>query len=360
MTLASRGGPLALFVATGLFVHLASTHDAAAQSAEAEALFRDGRTLIKKGKLEPGCDKLEASERLESSVGTLLNLGDCREKQGRTASAWAAFRKAEATAKRAGDDAKRMKEAQRRADKLEARLVRLVIQVDHPVDGLVIKRDAEPVDTAVWGTPVPVDPDRYKIVAEAPGYLAWRTEVNVDGKVKRRVVQVPALQRAPAPPPTPVATGPAIQSTQPSPRAPEQALPGPRSAPPPTIVESPRTVAYVAPRSTWTGTRKFSAALALAGIGAAGVGVYYGLEARDLSKQSDALCPLVVCTDPRGLRLNDQAQDAALRANILYAAGGGAVALAAVLWVVGAPGEHTLITPNVGSGQAGVSFSGSF
>src|ERR1044071_9787666 len=56
---------------------------ARAQSAEAEALFRDGRALIKAGKLASGCDRLAASERLESSVGTLLNLGDCREKLGK-------------------------------------------------------------------------------------------------------------------------------------------------------------------------------------------------------------------------------------------------------------------------------------
>ena len=65
-------------------------------NAAAEALFREGRALIKHGKLAAGCDKLEASEKLESSVGTLLNLGDCRERLGKPATAWAAFRKAEA------------------------------------------------------------------------------------------------------------------------------------------------------------------------------------------------------------------------------------------------------------------------
>ena len=75
-----------------------------AQNAGAEALFREGRNLIKSGNLKAGCDKLEASEKLESSVGTLLNLGDCREKLGKLSSAWAAFRKAEAIAKRDGND----------------------------------------------------------------------------------------------------------------------------------------------------------------------------------------------------------------------------------------------------------------
>src|SRR5262245_38802765 len=73
---------------------------ARAQSAAAERLFLDGRELIKQGRLAAGCAKLQASEELEPSVGTLLNLGDCRERLGQTASAWAAFRKAEAIARR--------------------------------------------------------------------------------------------------------------------------------------------------------------------------------------------------------------------------------------------------------------------
>src|SRR5215470_8290283 len=131
--------------------------DARAQSAEAEALFRDGRSLIKAGNLAPGCDKLAASERLESSVGTLLNLGDCREKLGKLASAWAAFRKAEALARRTGGDERRQAEAERRARLLEPRLANLVIQVGHRIDGLIVRRDDELVDDAVWNTALPVD-----------------------------------------------------------------------------------------------------------------------------------------------------------------------------------------------------------
>src|SRR5512143_1351640 len=152
---------------------------ARAQSAGAEALFRDGRSLIKQGKLDAGCDKLEASEKLESSVGTLLNLGDCREKQGRYATAWAAFRKAEDEAKRDGNDKKRQAEAKRRAQKLEDSLAQITIQVgpSSKSDGLVVKRDGETLDPAVWGTAIVVDPGNHKIVAEAPGEKPWSTEV---------------------------------------------------------------------------------------------------------------------------------------------------------------------------------------
>ena len=129
----------------GLVMHVPA---ARAQNAGAEALFREGRDMIKHGNLAGGCDKLEASEKLESSVGTLLNLGDCREKLGRQASAWAAFRKAEALAKRNGNDAKREREARRRALALEDDLASVTVQVGPKAKsgGLVIKRDGELVD----------------------------------------------------------------------------------------------------------------------------------------------------------------------------------------------------------------------
>ena len=79
-------------IAVSCLLHGALAH---ADAASAEALFREGRSLIKQGKLDAGCDKLDASEKLESSVGTLLNLGDCREKNAQVASAWGVFLEAE-------------------------------------------------------------------------------------------------------------------------------------------------------------------------------------------------------------------------------------------------------------------------
>ena len=46
----------------------------------AEALFREGKRLLKDGKTAEACDKFAASDHLDRSAGTLLNLADCREK----------------------------------------------------------------------------------------------------------------------------------------------------------------------------------------------------------------------------------------------------------------------------------------
>lgn len=337
MTLASR---CAAAAAVALWIGGACP-EARAQSPEAEALFRDGRGLIKAGKLAAGCDKLAASERLESSIGTLLNLGDCREKLGKLASAWAAFRKAEAMARRTGGDDRRQAEAKRRAAQLEPRLSNLVIEVARRVDGEVVRRDDEIVDEAVWNTPLPVDPGSYAISAEAPGHAPWHTTVEIAAGAARRVVEVPALTPiAPAPVPDAVAPWP--------PPRPEMMR---RSAPPPR-------------RSTWTTTRGFSAAFAVAGAGALGAGLYFGLHANDLSDRADQRCPGAACSDPEGLRLNDQAQTSASRANLLYIAGGAALVTSAVLWFIGAPGEVAVVpvasTPSPGVRSLGVAMTGRF
>jgi len=338
-------------LARALLVVVATTTAAHAQSAPAEALFRDGRNLIKQGKLEAGCDKLAASEKLESSVGTLLNLGDCREKLGQTATAWAAFRKAEAEAKRDGNDKKRQAEAKRRADALEKTLPSIVLQVGKSTPGLVVKRDVETLDVAVMNTPLPVDPGPHVIIAEAPGYKPFKTEVSV-GKGGKRYVVIPSLERIPEP----------VAVTPP---------PGPPPAPPPaTVTVEPRppatgvivttTPRYVTTRGTWSGTRKAAVAVGVLGAASVAGGVYFGMRANDLSSQSDERCPTDVCADPDGLRLNDEAQTNATRANIFLIGGGAAIAAATVMWFVGAPSEHTVIAPAVGGDSVGATVSGRF
>jgi len=326
---------IAVFAIAGVTGLSTTAH---AQSAEAEALFREGRALLKHGQLAAGCDKLAASERLESSVGTLLNLGDCREKLGQFASAWAAFRKAEAMAKRSRGDDRRQAEAGRRAAALEPRLANLEVDVPQHIDGLIVHRDGELVGDAQWNTALPIDPGSYTIIAEAPGYQAWRTTVVIGTGARREVVVIPSLERVPAAPvPEPSATRPD------------------EPAPP----DDPPTVGTPRGAGTWSTTRALSVGLAFAGAGALGTGVYFGVHAGTLEDRSDRRCPGSVCGDSAGLLLNDQAQTSARRANIFYIAGGGTVAAAVVLWFVGAPGGTKLV-PTAGEHQLGVAVKGRF
>src|SRR5262245_41081861 len=130
--------------ALGLSMWLSGTGPAHAQDnrVAAEALFRDARKLFDAGKYAEACEKLQASQRIDPAVGTLINLARCYEKVGRTASAWAAWRDAAATAKQQGQPA-REKTAREAADALEPSLARLTIEV--PADAreisLKITRD---------------------------------------------------------------------------------------------------------------------------------------------------------------------------------------------------------------------------
>lgn len=324
MTCGDRARAVAVLIALAA----AAAH---AQSPEAEVLFRDGRRLIQAGQLADGCAKLEASERLESSVGALLNLGDCREQLGALASAWAAFRAAEAKAKHAGDDEQRRAEARRRAALLEPRLLHLTIEVGQRAGGLVVRRDGAPVDRALWDLAVPIDPGTYQITAEAPGRRPWQAKVVIDARRPRRVVTVPPLE---------LELEPAAAAAS------VAAPPGPGEPRPPERA------------GIWSPTRKVSAGFAIAGAGALGAGAYFGWRARSLEDRADRRCPLVACGDAEALRLNAEARTAAARANVLYAAGGAAAVTAAVLWLAGKP-RDLAIRPGA-AGAAGVSLVGRF
>src|SRR5689334_19349942 len=72
----------------------------------AESVFQDGKRLMAAGKYAEACPKFETSQRLDPGVGTLLNLADCYEKVGRTATAWATFLEAASGSKAAGNAAR--------------------------------------------------------------------------------------------------------------------------------------------------------------------------------------------------------------------------------------------------------------
>jgi hypothetical protein len=106
-----------------------TAHAQTSQSAAAEALFEAGREQIASGELDEGCRKMEASQKIDPAVGTLLYLGDCQERLGRTASAWAAFREAASLARLSGQP-QREEIATTRAAALEPRLSRVKVAVN--------------------------------------------------------------------------------------------------------------------------------------------------------------------------------------------------------------------------------------
>ena len=338
MMTATRASFVTPLTALGAFaITMAFAAPARAQSAEAETLFREGKRLMKKGQIAQACDKLDASDRLEPTDGTELNLADCREKNGQLATAWAMFVKAAASAKHAGNS-DREAEARRRAAALEPRLIYLTISVpeESRVEGLVIKRNETVIDPELWDQRVPVDPDEYQISGEAPGYEPWSTSVIV--KTKSKKIELPVLDKRPAPK---------------------------RAAPPANASESSEAhdagAARPAP-SGLTGARKLSIVLAVASIAAAGGGVGFGLKATSVENQANMICPASACGDAHGVDLNKTARRDALYANIGFVAGGAAIVGAAVLWFAGSPKsrETVSVVPTLDADRVGISFARSF
>ncbi|XXT15976.1 tetratricopeptide repeat protein [Sorangium sp. So ce429] len=162
----------------------------------AEALFRQGRDLFKRGQYPEACAKFEESQRLEPKPGTLLNLAVCHEKVGKLATAWAELSSVEEVARREGPpEREAFARAQRAA--LEERLARLELRMEGPPASLSLTLDGEPLNGAALNAPFPIDPGRHRVAATAPGKKAWSTAVEVPPEQATIVVAIPALEDAP-------------------------------------------------------------------------------------------------------------------------------------------------------------------
>lgn len=179
---------------------LARSGIASADPAAAEALFQEGRRLLAEGEIGAACEKFEASLALEVSSGTQLNLAACREKEGRSATAWAHFVAAGRIA-RTQSRLDHQLEAEHRANALKAELSYLTIRVAEPVAGMQVTRNGQLVATGSFGAKIPVDPGRFAIEASAPGYVSVRQVVTVGLRGDHQVVELPQLQPVASPEP---------------------------------------------------------------------------------------------------------------------------------------------------------------
>ena len=321
---------------------------AAAQPSDtvgAEALFREGKRLLKDGKTAEACDKFAASEHLDRGIGTLLNLADCREKNHQLATSWATFLEAASAARSAGDT-KRETEARTRASALEPHLSYLTISVPDAskVEGLVIKRGDQIVDPALWNQGVPIDTGAYEISGQAPGHEPWSTRVQINGEAQRASVEVPRFKQLAD------MTKAVAKIDPPKSAAPEQG-------------DDEGSDQPAAESHTFTPLRYGAVASAAVGVIAVTGGIVVGLKARDYQHQSDAICPGATCSDPQGLDLNSKARSNLVTSEILFGVGGAAIAGAAVMWFVGAPhvaSDRVSVIPNVTPSHAGLAVIGHF
>jgi hypothetical protein len=312
----------------------------AGDKAAAESLFQAGRELMNQKRYADACPKFAESQKLDPSAGTSLNLGQCYEALGKTASAWAEYKAGAGIAHTQGRTEQEAK-ANEFAAKLEPRLSKLRIDLGPDaggIAGLVVKRDGVEVGRGSLGIGIAVDPGDHTITASAPGYKEWSATTRLGTEHDARSVVVTGLTKEAVAvvPPAGAGAPPAVGAGQPPPPA----------APPASGSSTMRTTGWI-----------------LGGAGVVGLGVGAVLGGLAMSQAGNAkndptLCPNKVCTTAGRAEI-DGANGKALGSTIGFIAGGALLATGVVLLVVSGPSAkkeaaQASLVPSAGPGGGGL------
>ncbi len=307
--------------------------------ASAEALFSDGRRLMAAGNYVEACPKFATSQKLDPGLGTLLNLADCYDKLGRSATAWGLFREVAGSARAAGDT-RREQAAKQRADALEPKLSRLTFKTppNAPAD-LTVKRDDVSIDAAVLSTPLPVDPGEHAIEVSARGKKTWRTTITVPAGAALVPVEIPALEDEPV--------GGGLPATTHS-----------RD----TYDSTGQTEIPYRPRS---GQRTIALVVGGVGVAALITGGVLGLSARSKWNDANSRCPGKVCESSDDVQLGNDAKSRATWATVAFGVGAAGLIAGGVLWFTAPKQElparaSVRLSPMAGQGASGLWLDGRF
>lgn len=289
--------------------------------ATAEALFTEGRALATSGKCAEAIPKFQASQKLDPGVGTLLNLAECYEQVGKTASAWAEYREAISLARLAGSK-EREELATERAKALEPKLSRLAIKVTGDAAGVTITRDGEAVESAELGQAIPVDPGKHVIEASAPGKQKFSQTIEIGDNADSKTVEIPALAEGTGGGAVPPGDEPAASKSD--------------------------------------GSTQRTIGLIVGGVGIVGVavGAVFGLQASSKWDDAKAKCddyPYGCGSD--GVSLADDANSAATISTIGFIAGGVLIAGGATLFLTAGSSDDKV---SLGIGPGSVRIRGRF
>lgn len=312
-------------------LHSASAAPSAADKKAADALFKEGREHVEAGDFAVACPKFLASFKLDPASSTLLNLADCYQRAGQTATAYERFQEAVALAKKLGRP-DREKTANERLEALEPKLTKVDLRIKEKGE-VTITRDGVPMTREEANAPLRVDPGPHTFFVSANGKKSFSVTVSAIDEGKTYTVEVPELGSE--------GDEPAV---------------GPKGPPlKPVSHDEP------APGS---GRRTAGLVLGGAGLVIAGVGGYFGI--RTFSKWSDskARCNDKGC-DREGVDLASDAKTSGFISTIGIAAGGALFVTGAILFLT-APskleksGKKAYFLPAAGPGTLGFSMGGAF
>jgi hypothetical protein len=263
------------------------------------------------GRVADACAKFEESNRIDPATGTLLNLAVCNESRGKTATAWAQFRSAEAAATLDGR-ADRVEFARARRAQLAAKLAYLTIVVPaaRQPQGLRVQLDGAPISASGWNVALPVDPGMHIVLVNASGVGQHSFTAQLGpGDVDSVVIDVGSMASAELEREAPSSVVVQRGSPESTADAPSNPL---------------RTLAFV-----WGGL----------GAASLGAGVFFGARAFSQWDERNRRCPMDVCATAAGQRAQHSAEAAARNANIAVGVGLVGVAAGVGLYLLGGQPE---------------------
>jgi hypothetical protein len=319
----------------------------------ADALFREGRTLLDAKRYDEACPKLAESHKEDPGAGTLLALALCHEGQGKTATAWNDLNEAAALGKKVGRN-DLAAAAQKRAQAMDPLLSRLVVRVPHADDAehadYEVKRDGDPLEPKLWGTAVAVDPGEHRVEVSAKGKVSRSYGVRLTGAGVVEII-VDNLDDAAKPivaaaPPKPAPARIRLESTVP-----------------------------VAPVEESQGGAQRTIGLTLVGLGIVGLGTgaYFGGKALSDSAEGRRACSVTPCPGAQKTEAadaNDRARSSFASSVVSVAAGTGALAVGMIVYFMApsatvrgaAPAKRMTarFAPSVSPTEASVGVTGAF
>lgn len=288
---------------------------ARAERPRADVLFEEGRALLEAKDYAAACPKLAESHRLQPGGGSALALAICREGEGKTASAFAAYQDALFYAKR---DKRKDREDHATAKLIELEpllpKLRVFISDAAKTQGVRVTIDRDPLRPAQEGASAYVDPGEHQVEASAPGFGPRVVKI-VASPGKSVDVLIEPLVAAPV---TPAAEPP---------------LPRPERA----------------PERAGGGTRTAGLVVGAVGVVGVAVGTYFGLRALSLGGDVDRRCPTSPCGDLSAVDDNDRAHRYARISDWTLLGGASLVVTGAAMYLFG--GSHAERVPQLAIGK---------
>lgn len=164
---------------------------ASALDARAQQLYQSGRERFLAGDFNGARESFEASLSVVDSPNTRMYLGRALQRLGHNAEAWSMLdRAASDAAVRAPAEpryAATRDSARREATALAPSISTLTVTVSPALSTVTVTVNGHPIQPAVLGSPLPIDPGEIRVDASAPGYVSTHQRITLSAGVSQHI-----------------------------------------------------------------------------------------------------------------------------------------------------------------------------